>query len=91
MAAGRAVVAAIDPGTEVTRLIGGANCGLTVAPDDSVALIAALRTMLADLNEIRQMGERARQFVEQVASPASVAQQYVSAINGVLRRTRQGQ
>jgi colanic acid biosynthesis glycosyl transferase WcaI len=84
MAAGRAVVAAIDPGTEVTRLIGGANCGLTVAPDDSVALIAALRMMLADLNEIRQMGERARQFVEQVASPASVAQQYVTAIHGVL-------
>jgi colanic acid biosynthesis glycosyl transferase WcaI len=95
MAAGRAVVAAIDPGTEVTRLIGGANCGLTVAPDDSVALIAALRMMLADLNEIRQMGERARQFVEQVASPASVAQQYVTAIHGVLNGrlngTQQGQ
>jgi hypothetical protein len=40
--------------------------------------------MLADSNEIRQMGERARQFVEQVASPASVAQQYVTAIHGLL-------
>lgn len=84
MAAGRAVIAAIDPGTEVTRLIDGAKCGLTVLPDDSVLLIEALRTMLADFNEIRQMGDRAREFVEQVASPASVAQQYVIAIHGML-------
>ncbi len=83
MAAGRAVVAAIDPGTEVTRLIDGAKCGCTVPPDDSAALIEALRTMLADFSEIRQMGERARQFVEQVASPKSVAQQYVTAIQDV--------
>ncbi len=83
MAAGRAVVAAIDPGTEVTRLIDGAKCGDTVPPDDSTALIEALRTMLADFNEIRQMGERARQFVEQVASPTSVAQQYVEAVHGI--------
>jgi colanic acid biosynthesis glycosyl transferase WcaI len=94
MAAGRAVIAAIDPGTEVTRLIDGAKCGLTVLPDDSVLLIEALRTMLADFNEIRQMGDRAREFVEQVASPASVAQQYVIAIydilNGRLGDVRQG-
>ena len=83
MAAGRAVVAAIDQGTEVTRLIDGAKCGCTVPPDDSVALIEALRTMLADFSEIRQMGERARRFVEQVASPKSVAQQYVTAIQEV--------
>lgn len=83
MAAGRAVVAAIDQGTEVTRLIDGAKCGCTVPPDDSVALIEALRTMLADFSEIRQMGGRARQFVEQVASPKSVAQQYVTAIQDV--------
>ena len=90
MAAGRAVVAAIDPGTEVTRLIDGAKCGVSVPPDDSAALIEALRTMLADFHEIRQMGERARQFVEQVASPTSVAQQYVTAISGLVSGIRQG-
>jgi len=90
MAAGRAVVAAIDPGTEVTRLIAGAQCGHAVRPDDSAALIEALRTMLADFHEIRQMGERARQFVEQVASPTSVAEQYVAAVGGVVSGIRQG-
>ena len=90
MAAGRAVVAAIDPGTEVTRLIDGAKCGVSVPPDDSAALIEALRTMLADFHEIRQMGERARRFVEQVASPTSVAQQYVAAVHGVVSGIRRG-
>jgi len=90
MAAGRAVVAAIDPGTEVTRLIAGAQCGHAVLPDDSAALIEALRMMLADFYEIRQMGERARRFVEQVASPTSVAQQYVTAVSGLVSGIRQG-
>jgi hypothetical protein len=34
------------------------------------------------------MGERARQFVEQVASPTSVAQQYVAAVHGLVNGTR---
>jgi len=90
MAAGRAVIAAIDPRTEVTRLIEGAKCGHTVPPDDSAALIEALRAMLADFDEIRQMGERARKFVEQAVSPASVAQRYVSTVRGVADGIRQG-
>ena len=87
MASGRAVVAAIDPGTEVVRLIEGAQCGVAVAPDDSAALVGALRTMLDEPNQIRQMGERAREFVEHVASPAAVAQRYVE----VLHDLRDGQ
>jgi colanic acid biosynthesis glycosyl transferase WcaI len=81
MASGRAVVAAIDPGTEVVRLIEGAQCGVAVAPDDPTALIEALRTMLDDPSQIRQMGERAREFVEHVASPAAVAQRYVEVLH----------
>ena len=81
MASGRAVVAAIDPGTEVVRLIEGAQCGVAVAPDDPAALIGALRTMLDDPSQIRQMGERAREFVEHVASPTAVAQRYVEVLH----------
>ena len=84
MASGRAVVAAIDPGTEVVRLIEGAQCGVAVAPVDPTALIEALRTMLDDPSQIRQMGERAREFVEHVASPAAVAQRYVEVLHHLL-------
>jgi hypothetical protein len=40
-----------------------------------------LRTMLDDPSQIRQMGERAREFVEHVASPAAVAQRYVEVLH----------
>ena len=81
MASGRAVVAAIDPGTEVVRLIEGAQCGVAVPPDDPTALIEAVRSLLDDPSRIRQMGERAREFVEHVASPAAVAQRYVEVLH----------
>jgi colanic acid biosynthesis glycosyl transferase WcaI len=88
MASGRAVVAAIDPGTEVVRLIEGAQCGVAVPPDDPTALIEAVRSLLDDPSQIRQMGERAREFVEHVASPAAVAQRYVEVLHD-LRDGRQ--
>lgn len=81
MASGRAIVAAIDLGTEVARLIEVAQCGVAVAPDDPIALIEALRKMLDNPSQIRQMGERARVFVEQVASPAAVAQRYAEVLH----------
>ena len=83
MASGRAVVAAIDPGTEVVRLIEGGQCGLSVAPDDPSALIEALGTLLGNPGQIREFGERARKFVEHVASPVAVAHRYVEVLQSL--------
>lgn len=90
MASGRAVVAAIDPGTEVVRLIEGAKCGVAVPPDDPTALIEAVRSLLDDPSRIRQMGERAREFVEHVASPAAVAQRYVEVLHDLRDGLQEG-
>ena len=90
MASGRAVVAAIDPGTEVVRLIEGAQCGVAVPPDDPTALIEAVRSLLDDPSRIRQMGERAREFVEHVASPAAVAQRYVEVLHDLRDGLQEG-
>ena len=81
MAAGRPIVAAIDAGTEVTRLIDGARCGIAVEPDSPNDFVAALRTILADGDERRAMGSRARSFVENQASPRAVAEAYVALID----------
>lgn len=81
MAAGRPIVAAIDAGTEVTRLIEGARCGIAVEPDSPNDFVAALRTILADGDERRAMGSRARSFVENQASPRAVAEAYVALID----------
>ncbi len=78
LAAGRPVVAAIDAGTEVPRILAAAGCGIAVAPDDAAAFIAALRELLDDPNRRETMGRDGRTWVERAASPAAVAAAYAA-------------
>jgi colanic acid biosynthesis glycosyl transferase WcaI len=76
LAAGRPVLAAIDADTEIPRILAASGAGQAVAPDDEVAFVAAVRTMIADSNALTQLGAAARIWVAQAASPAAVAAQY---------------
>ncbi|GDX34457.1 glycosyltransferase WbuB [Actinomycetes bacterium] len=76
LAAGRPVLAAVDLDTEVPRILAAARAGVCVEPDDSDAFISALRAMAQDPKILSEMGERGRIWVENHASPASVAQRY---------------
>jgi colanic acid biosynthesis glycosyl transferase WcaI len=87
MAAGRPIVAAIDPGTEVTRLIDRSVGGTWVAPDDSEAFVAAVRDLVTDLDRARTMGRSARIHVESEASPAAVAMAYASLMESPADRS----
>lgn len=78
MSAGRALLAAIDPGTEIPRLLADSGGGVAVAPDDAVAFIAALRDMLADPERLSAMGRGGRAWVERHVSPSGVALAYES-------------
>lgn len=84
MAAGRPIVAAIDEGTEVRRLIERAGGGVAVPPDDQDAFVAAVRTLVADPERAAAMGTAARRLVEGEASPSAVA----SAYGDLIDRTR---
>lgn len=76
LAAGRPVLAAVDLDTEVPRILAAARAGVCVEPDNSDAFISALRAMAQDPKILSEMGERGRIWVENHASPASVAQRY---------------
>ncbi|HET6833176.1 MAG TPA: glycosyltransferase family 4 protein [Acidimicrobiales bacterium] len=73
LAAGRPVVASVDEGTEVARVVEKAGAGLAVPPDDPEAFEAALTALLDDPGRARVMGAAGRAFVERWASPAVVA------------------
>jgi colanic acid biosynthesis glycosyl transferase WcaI len=85
LAAGRCVVAAIDDGTEVVRIIDESRAGLAVPPDDPEAFVAAIRRVLADEQTRRSMGESGRRWVEAHVSPASVARSYLSLVDSLGR------
>ncbi len=81
LAAGRAVVTSIDPGTEVTRIVAESGAGICVMPDDPVALTAALATLISDQTVMLTMGQAGREWVKTHVSPAVVARSYLDLIS----------
>lgn len=76
LAAGRPIVASVDPGTEVARTLQRAGAGLSVPPEDPEAFTKALRQLLEVPEDARAMGEAGRRFIEGWASPSAVAEAY---------------
>jgi colanic acid biosynthesis glycosyl transferase WcaI len=76
MAAGRPVVAAIDPDTAVPKILADSAGGIAVPPDDAVAFTEALRSLVTDPARCREMGARGRDWVEREASPRAVGVAY---------------
>jgi colanic acid biosynthesis glycosyl transferase WcaI len=76
LAAGRPLIASVDSGSEVARVVERARAGLAVPPEDAEAFTKAIRTLYERREELPAMGAAGRAFVEEWASPAAVAKQY---------------
>ncbi len=76
MAAGRPVVAAIDPDTAVPRILADSGGGVAVPPDDAPAFIEAIRSIIEDPDRGSRLGALGRAWVEREASPAAVGAAY---------------
>jgi colanic acid biosynthesis glycosyl transferase WcaI len=86
LAAGRPIVAAIDPGTVVPTILAEAGAGIAVPPGDSERFAAAVDELTSDLERARQMGARGREWVVRAASPAAVAEAYERLVTTLGRR-----
>jgi colanic acid biosynthesis glycosyl transferase WcaI len=86
LAAGRPVLAAVDPGTEVPRMLAASGGGVAVPPDDLEAFCRALEGLLADPDHAADLGIAGRAWVEHAASPAAVAAAYEHLIRSLGRR-----
>ena len=76
LAVERPVIASVDEGTEVGRVVVEAEAGYSVPPDDPAPLTEALRSLLADAPRQTAMGTAGRAWVEQWTTPARAAAQY---------------
>ncbi len=77
LAAGRPMLAGVDRGSEVERLLDDSGAGRTVDPDDPDAFCAALAEMVADRDALFEMGRRGRAYAEQAEGPREVADRYL--------------
>jgi colanic acid biosynthesis glycosyl transferase WcaI len=76
LAAGRPLVASVDGGSEVERVLERSSAGIAVPPEDAEALTKALKSLIDAPAERARMGASGRAFVERWASPAAVAEMY---------------
>jgi colanic acid biosynthesis glycosyl transferase WcaI len=76
LAAARPIVASVDEGSEVARLIERSGAGVAVPPEDPESLTKAIRRLVENPDEARAMGVSGRAFVEGWASPGAVAEAY---------------
>jgi colanic acid biosynthesis glycosyl transferase WcaI len=80
MATGRPVVASVDPGTEVARLVTESGAGLAVVPDDLEAFTTAIERLASDFELRNQMGSDGRRWVEKLCSPKAAAHAYLELV-----------
>lgn len=80
LAASRPVVAAIDEGTEVTRILQQSGAGISVSPDTQSEFARAIASLVADPAKAEQCGASGRKWVETHVSPAVVARSYLEVI-----------
>ena len=80
------MLAAIDPGTEVPRILTESGGGVCVAPDDLTEFRTALQRLAGDASGRHDMAVAGRKWVEHAASPAAVARAYADLIVELNRR-----
>ena len=85
LAAGRPVIASIDLGSEVARLVTEAGAGVVVGPGDPDALIAAVEYLAEGAGLRARMGADGRAWVEKCLTSRAVATTYLNLFEGLVK------
>lgn len=87
MAAGRPVVAAVDPAGASAGEVRRADAGVVVEGGDAAALVRAIIDLVADPAEIRRLGENSRRYAETTLGSAASLATASAIVDRLLQRT----
>jgi len=79
-ASGRPVIASVDPGTEIERMVTESEGGIAVPPDDFDSFIVALEGLIENFESLEEMGNKARIWLENHYSSKTIADSYLDLI-----------
>tara|TARA_Y100000590_G_scaffold178313_1_gene203451 strand:+ start:2922 stop:4151 length:1230 start_codon:yes stop_codon:yes gene_type:complete len=79
-ASGRPVIASVDPGTEIERIVFESEGGVVVPPDDFDSFILKLEELIENFELLEEMGKKARIWLENCYSSKTVADFYLDLI-----------
>jgi glycosyltransferase involved in cell wall biosynthesis len=83
LASGRAVVALVENGYEVARIIENADCGKSVVPNDVEGLASALKSYYDDRDACARDGRKGREYLEAHFSRGRALQEYYDLLQSV--------
>ena len=81
LCAGRPVLALLPPDNAVANMVEAAEAGLVLAPGDTDAASAALRSLLSDPDKRDQMGTAARRYAERTFDVRRVGERFESLLH----------
>jgi len=84
-ASGRPVIASVDPGTEIERIVTESEGGIAVPPDDFDSFIFALEGLIENSEPLEEMGNKARIWLENYYSSKTIANSYLDLIRRLNR------
>jgi colanic acid biosynthesis glycosyl transferase WcaI len=80
MAAGRPVIASVDPESDTWAFVKEADCGICVPPGDAAALADAIRRLNLDTELVRRLGQNGRDYLEKNLCRTAVTKLYEEAL-----------
>jgi glycosyltransferase involved in cell wall biosynthesis len=83
LAAGRAVLAAVETDSEPGLLVREVGCGIVVAPDRPDLVAQTIRELAAGEHDLAAMGRRGREYVEANGSRERAVARYRQLLDGV--------
>ncbi len=86
MAAGRPVIAGLNPESDACALVREAGCGLLVPPGDAAAMASAIRSLLEQPPHAAELGARGHAYARAHLSRAVCTAQYVALLTAVARQ-----
>jgi len=86
LASARPVIACVDPGSEVARIVEDSGAGLTVFPEDVDAFVEAVENLAADPEGRVKMGLSGRSWIEGWPSAGVVAGKYLGLFDELMLR-----
>jgi colanic acid biosynthesis glycosyl transferase WcaI len=84
-AAGRPVIASVDSGTEIERIVAESEGGIAVPPDDFDSFIFALESLIENSGLLKEMGNKATVWLENCYSSKTIADDYLDLIRRLNR------
>jgi colanic acid biosynthesis glycosyl transferase WcaI len=85
MAGGRPMVAAVDPGSEIWRLVEAADAGTCVPPEEPAALAKAIEELCDSPERRRAMGEKASAYVVRHHAKEALTALYGATLESVAK------